>query len=112
MSFHGTSSDHLVTISASGEIDHAAVPRLTQAINEWLAVPGITTLLIDLDDVTFLSAGALGALVAARNRSRLRGVQMRVRCTDPRLRRLFAITSLESMLLVEPPPGVDEKGST
>ena len=66
-----------------------------RAVREVLDVPGVETVTVDLDDVAYMGAAMLGALVAARKQCRLAGVRLVVACDDPRLRRLFAITDLE-----------------
>lgn len=49
----------------AGELDVATAPRIVETVRELLA-EGNTCIVVDLDDVTFMDAAALGALIAAR----------------------------------------------
>jgi anti-anti-sigma factor len=55
-------------------------------------------LVIDLSDVSFMSAGALGVIARARATLAGRAGRLTVVCPSPRLRRLFEIADLTSKL--------------
>jgi anti-sigma B factor antagonist len=53
-------------------------------------------LVVDLDDVGFLDSTALGVLVGGLKRARTDGGEIRIACAQPRVRKVFEITRLDS----------------
>jgi anti-anti-sigma factor len=93
-------STHAATITLHGDIDCANVHTVATATAAALR-DGAVFITVDLDDVDFMNAALLGALVAARGRCRQQGAHLRVKCGKPRLRRLFTVTRLDDPLLRE-----------
>jgi anti-anti-sigma factor len=81
----------------SGDLDPRRLVALDVAISS-AVTDGVTSLEVDLDEVTFTSNAVLGALVAARRRCRRGGIRMVVHCVDPAMSRLLAITGLDGSL--------------
>jgi anti-sigma B factor antagonist len=79
----------------SGEIDIATAPSLREKLHSLLA-EGKRHLVIDLDEVTFLDSTALGVLVGVLKRARTEGGELRIVCNQPRVRKVFEITRLDS----------------
>jgi anti-anti-sigma factor len=90
-----------VTVRLSGEHDLSTAPEVTDRINSALRT-GARCVGIDLDQVTFLDAGFLGALVRGRNRCVAQGAQLVVSCSNDRLRRIFSLARLAHLLHDEP----------
>ena len=82
-------------LAVSGEIDIATAPSLREKLHSLLA-DGHANLIIDLDDVTFLDSTALGVLVGVLKRARTEGGELRIVCNQPRVRKVFEITRLDS----------------
>jgi anti-sigma B factor antagonist len=82
-------------LAVSGEIDIATAPSLREKLHSLLA-DGHASLIIDLDDVTFLDSTALGVLVGVLKRARTEGGELRIVCNQPRVRKVFEITRLDS----------------
>ena len=82
-------------LAVSGEIDIATAPSLREKLHGLLA-DGNQNLVIDLDEVTFLDSTALGVLVGALKRARTEGGEVRIVCNQPRVRKVFEITRLDS----------------
>jgi anti-sigma B factor antagonist len=97
-----------VTLRLSGDQDHDTVVPIREAIDDVLA-DGARLVCVDLEDVTFMGAALLGVLVAARRRCHRSGALLTVRCEDPRLRRLFAVTGLDGAWLVPAPAGIPQQ---
>ena len=89
-------------ITAHGEIDLATVNTLRTAITDALAA-GARHLVLHLDGVTYLDSSGLGTLIGAHKRVASSGGTMTVRCSRPRILRLFAITGLDRVLTVTGP---------
>jgi anti-sigma B factor antagonist len=79
-------------VTAAGQIDISTVTALRECLLE-LAANG-RPLVADLDQVTFLDASGLNALVAAANRAAAHGSSLHVICARPRIRQLFRVTGL------------------
>jgi anti-sigma B factor antagonist len=87
--------DGWAVLSVSGEIDMATAPGLRERLHGLLAEE-TQKLVVDLDDVGFLDSTALGVLVGALKRARSEGGDVRIVCTQPRVRKVFEITRLDS----------------
>jgi anti-sigma B factor antagonist len=76
--------DGWTVLSVSGEIDMATAPSLRERLHALL------------DDVGFLDSTALGVLVGVLKRARSEGGEVRIASTQPRVRKVFEITRLDS----------------
>ena len=82
-------------LAVSGEIDMATAPMLRERIHLLLADQKVRVI-VDLDDVGFLDSTALGVLVGGLKRARTDGGEIRIACAQPRVRKVFEITRLDS----------------
>ena len=87
--------DAWAVLTVSGEIDIATAPSLRERLHGLLAEDK-SQLVVDLDDVGFLDSTALGVLVGVLKRARSEGGEVRIVCTQPRVRKVFEITRLDS----------------
>ena len=87
--------DGWAVLSVSGEIDMATAPNLRERLHALLA-DDKSHLVVDLDDVGFLDSTALGVLVGVLKRARTEGGEVRIVSTQPRVRKVFEITRLDS----------------
>jgi anti-anti-sigma factor len=85
-----------VIITAAGEIDIFTVARLREQLFT-LAGHG-RPLIAELDQVTFLGAGGLGALAGAARRAAASGASLHVVCARPQTRHLLQLTGLNRAL--------------
>ena len=82
-----------VLAAVAGEIDIATVAGLRERLVALAA--GGRPLVVDLDQVSFIDAAGLGALVGAAKRAAEHGVGLHVVCARQQIRRLFRITGLD-----------------
>ena len=87
--------DGWAVLAVSGEIDMAPAPMLRERIHTLLADQKVRVI-VDLDDVGFLDSTALGVLVGGLKRARTDGGEIRIACAQPRVRKVFEITRLDS----------------
>ena len=80
-------------VAVAGEVDIATVTRLRESLFE-LAASG-RTLVVDLDQVSFIDSAGLAALVGAARRAAAHGASLQVVCARPRTRQLFRLTGLD-----------------
>ena len=83
-------------VAVTGEIDIATVTRLRERLFE-LAASG-RTLVVDLDQVSFIDSAGLAALVGAARRAAAHGASLQVVCARPRIRQLFRLMGLDSQV--------------
>jgi anti-sigma B factor antagonist len=81
-------------VAVHGEIDVATSPALRERLIG-LVNDGATRLVLDLEAVDFLDSTGLGTIVSLLKRVRTHGGDLRLVCTEARIRRLFEITGLE-----------------
>jgi anti-sigma B factor antagonist len=83
-----------VVVSVAGELDLATSPQLQESLEAELEA-GRSTIVVSLEETTFLDSTALGVLVQLLKRCREAGGDLSVVITDPRIARIFAITGLQ-----------------
>jgi anti-anti-sigma factor len=98
--FHQTSH---TMVKVSGEIDLYTVDPLLRAMRE-LNGANEGRVIVDLDDVSFIGATGLDALVAAHNACDRAGGHLEVRTSRPSTLRLLTVTGLTHLL--DRSPGV------
>ena len=86
----------IVVFVLHGEVDLHVAPelrtRLTSAIDS-----GVSGIVIDLTNVTFLDSMALGVLLGALKLLRARDGELRLVVPTPELRRIFELTLLDEV---------------
>jgi anti-anti-sigma factor len=90
-------ADDRAELTVHGELDVTAA----SALREWLgAATGQATrsAVVDLSDVTFMSAAALHAICDEQERLLSRGECLTVVCHHPQLRALFEMVELERVV--------------
>jgi anti-sigma B factor antagonist len=83
-------------VAVAGEVDIATVSRLRESLVE-LTASG-RTLVVDLDQVSFIDSSGLAALVGAARRAATHGARLQVVCARPRTRQLFRLTGLDAQV--------------
>jgi anti-sigma B factor antagonist len=86
-----TAATHV--ISVQGELDLNAAPDLKETVDASIEA-GATTLVVDLNEVTFIDSTAIGVLMAARERLRRSGGSLDVLCAEPHVLRVLEIVGL------------------
>ena len=84
-------------VNVYGELDVATAPQLRELLID-LVGDGANRLVLDLDGVDFLDSTGLGTIISALKRARTHGGDIRLVCTQPRIKRLFEITGLDKVV--------------
>jgi anti-anti-sigma factor len=92
LSSHGT----VTVITVSGELDMSTAHLLTDLVKT-VAASRPARVVVDMANVTFLSATGLGALITARDMILAAGGQLVLRAPSPRTRRILTITQTDCL---------------
>jgi anti-anti-sigma factor len=91
-------SGETAVLNAGGEIDYEASPQLRAALAEQIKA-GKHHILLDLTDANFIDSTAIGVLVTSVVRlHEANGGELAVVCTHRKVRQIFEITSLDTMV--------------
>ncbi len=80
-------------------IDHESAEAVKHTTDELIAEDK-TSVVVDLDGLTYLNSNGLNALVSLLTKCRNRGGEMVVCCINEKVRRLFVITKLINVFTV------------
>ncbi len=92
--------DATVLLSLHGDADLHAAPELRERLAR-LDDEGVTALVVDLSDVTFVDSMALGLLLGTMKRMRSRDGRLRLVVVRPEVRRIFEITLLDRVFEID-----------
>lgn len=98
-------TDQGATVSISGELDLATVPRLRQEIQTTLK-QGTSQIVLELSNLTFIDSSGLGLLIELNNRSLNEDWELRLTRPPARAFSVFSITGVDANL-----PFIDESSS-
>jgi anti-sigma B factor antagonist len=93
---HSAAEPGWYVITVGGECDMNAAPSLSVAV-EAAFKRGVTTMVVDLNEVTFIDSTAIGVLLAARERLCRSGGTFEVVCNVPNVVRVLEIVGVESV---------------
>jgi anti-sigma B factor antagonist len=99
----------VVTIVLSGDLDLATAPILSEKLAPFEG-NGVSTIILDLQDLTFIDSTGMHTFVEARNRAMSNGQRLLVRGASPTAQRYIKIVGLQFLLDdpkhdLESPPG-------
>jgi len=97
--------DGWTVVTVSGEIDVSTAPRLRGLLLD-LIQGGVRQLVVDLTWVEFIDSTGLGVLIGTFKRIRGHDGSLVLVMDDPRVRRIFEITCLDTIFTIH--PTVDE----
>lgn len=89
----------VTVVHVGGEIDVYTAPTLREQLDEQIAA-GRTSLIVDLENVTFMDSTGLGVLVGRLKLVRLHGGALRLVCSQERILKVFAITGLDKVFQI------------
>ncbi|WP_406829412.1 anti-sigma factor antagonist [Pedococcus sp. KACC 23699] len=95
-------------VHVAGEIDVYTAPLLREVLDKQVAA-GRTTLVVDLEHVTFMDSTGLGVLVGRLKLVRGQNGSLRIVSAQDRILKVFKITGLDKVFHIF--PSVDEATS-
>ena len=105
--------DGIVTVAVAGEVDLHTAPVLKQSLTQAIDHGG-RRVLVDLSRASFIDSTTLGVLMGAVKRLRPAGGELAIACSDPNIRKIFAITLLDRIFDIfdTPAEGVEHLRAT
>lgn len=92
-----TDASYVVRFRNATILDTLTVQRISRELYEVLECPGAQCVVIDFQDVRFLSSHALGVLLTLRRRAAKGGVKVALAGLRPELLRVFQATKLDQV---------------
>jgi len=86
----------IAVITVTGEVDIATVAGLRDRL--FTLADTSRSVIVDLDQVSFIDAAGLGALVGAAHRAHAHGASLQVVCDRPQTWELFRLAGLDRRL--------------
>jgi anti-sigma B factor antagonist len=102
MATHVSLSDESVDgethlVRARGELDLYAAPELKRLLTDAIEA-GKTRIVVDLTDAALMDSTALGVLIGARKRLRVRDGSLAVASSQPTILRILEVTGMDQVL--------------
>ena len=94
-------SGDIVYLALRGELDTANIDELRDTAQQAVDAAGVTHVVVDLQQVTFMGATALGLLVGLRNDTTRRAITLTLRNVTPRSQRVLTITGLDRVFTID-----------
>jgi anti-anti-sigma factor len=96
--------EHTVTVRLGGEFDLSGIRDFRRALMD-VRGPEVTTVYVDLRELSFMGASGLRALLDLSNRSTRDGFELLVIKGGPLIQRVFEMTGMDARLaLLDAPP--------
>ena len=89
-------SEDTHVVSVRGEIDLFTAPEFKQHVSAPIDA-GVSNVVVDLLETTFIDSSSLGVLIGAHRRLKLRGGSLVVVCAGDAITKTFRITGLDGV---------------
>jgi anti-sigma B factor antagonist len=99
-----TEDAQTLTLAGRGEIDFATLDTLTSELVK-AANSDVETVVVDLQQVTYIDSSGLGVLVGAHKRLKAQGRALVLRVADAEMIKLLKLTGLDQLFALEMPYG-------
>jgi anti-anti-sigma factor len=92
-----TELDDAVGLEVQGEIDAHTAGRVTEAVADTLHTGSVTSLVLDLRQVTFIDSSGLRALVDAKVTCEQERVSLMISGMSPQVKRILEVSGLAQL---------------
>ena len=72
-----------VTVVIAGELDHCAAPQIRHMLDDLIRDPGVTDMVLDLENLTFMDSSGIGVLLGRLRILQSRGGTLSVKNMQP-----------------------------
>lgn len=98
MTIYRTAEDSTLTLSLEGRLDTTTSPQLEEEIKK--SLQGVTTLIIDMEKLVYLSSAGLRVILAAQKKMNRQG-KMIIRHVCDTIMEVFEVTGFTDILTIE-----------
>jgi anti-sigma B factor antagonist len=88
-------------VAVTGEIDLFTAPDFKQHVSAPID-EGVTHIVVDLTETTFIDSSSLGVLIGAHRRLKLRGGSLAIVCANEAIIKTFRVTGLDGVFTLVP----------
>ncbi|MGN6696046.1 MAG: STAS domain-containing protein [Aquihabitans sp.] len=88
-------------LTLSGELDPGTAPILQSHLTDLAADQGVSSVVVDLSQITFLDSSGIRALVTGGEALRTRSAELILRAPNANVRRVLEVTGLNQLLTLE-----------
>jgi len=88
-------------LKITGEVDAYTATELKELLLKLTQIPG-NTVFLNLSETAYMDSTGIGVIIAAYKSSKTHGSSIVIRGLTPRVRRLFDITGLSDIIVIEP----------
>ncbi len=89
------------TLELAGELDPGTASTLQDRLTDLAADTAVSSVVVDLAQITFLDSSGVRALVAGNQALRARSAELILRSPNPNVRRVLEVTGLTQLLALE-----------
>ena len=93
--------DDTHVVAVTGEIDLFTAPDFKHHVAEPIDA-GVSHVIVDLTQTTFIDSSSLGVLIGAHRRLKLRGGSLTIVCDNEAITKTFRITGLDGVFTLVP----------
>ncbi|MDP9071450.1 MAG: STAS domain-containing protein [Actinomycetota bacterium] len=91
-----------VLVCLAGELDMYTAPALQERLEEVIAEPGTSAVVLELSRLSFIDSSGLSAIVMASRKLGDRGGELNLSGPSPAVRRVLEITGISTVIPVRP----------
>ncbi|MBQ9715484.1 MAG: anti-sigma factor antagonist [Clostridia bacterium] len=89
---------HTLTIYLCGELDEYVADNARQKIDDAICQPGITTVVFDLSNLSFMDSTGIGVLIGRYKKLKARGVPVCVKNVSEPADKIFKMAGLYTIM--------------
>jgi anti-anti-sigma factor len=88
-------------LTLNGELDPGTAPTLRTHLTDLAADDAVSSVVVDLSQITFLDSSGIRALVTGGEALRARSAELILRAPAPNVRRVLEVTGLSQLVTLE-----------
>ncbi|MGN0658916.1 MAG: anti-sigma F factor antagonist [Emergencia sp.] len=93
--------DSVLVARLSGEIDHHVAEKIRRDIDEEMKLYGVTDLILDFSNVTFMDSSGIGVVLGRYKKVRAAGGTMKIRSASRLVRQILDMSGVFSLMEYE-----------
>ena len=87
-----------VLARVKGELDHCSAQSIRRELDALIGEPGVKTLILDLQDMTFMDSSGIGVILGRYRTLRERGGGVAVKNMNPQVEKVFTLSGMRQVI--------------